>query len=75
VPVADIQYTQISENQYNINASFLDTNPDISEYLFNIIDKKSNQQIDSIVSETPSINYTFPGNGTYAVQMIFVTQE
>ncbi len=75
VPVAQINYTAISETEYNISAEFFGTNPDISEYIFNIIDKKTNKQIDSITAQATSINYVFPGNGIYAVQMVFVTQE
>lgn len=75
VPVAQINYTAINDTEYNISAEFFGTSPDISEYVFNIIDKKTNKKIDSITAQSTSINYTFPGNGVYAVQMVFITQE
>jgi hypothetical protein len=60
VPVAQINYTSINETEYNISAEFFGVNPDISEYLFNILDKNSNKQIDTVSSQSPSINYIFP---------------
>jgi len=75
VPVAQINYDAITETRYKITANFFGDKPDISEYIFNILDKKAHQKIDSITSDKPNINYTFPWNWTYAVQMSFVTQE
>ncbi len=75
VPVAYVNYNQISQMEYNIVWQFYGVWPDISEYVFNILDKQTNKTIDTISSKTPNITYTFPWNGVYAVQMVFVTQE
>jgi len=75
VPVAYINYTEINKTEYSISAQFYGVGPDISEYIFNILDKQTNKIIDTINSKTPNITYTFPGNWVYAVQMLFVTQE
>ena len=75
VPVAQISYTAINETEYNVSAKFFDTNPDISEYVFTILDKRTNKKIDTLTSQSQSINYTFPWDGVYAVQMSFITQE
>jgi hypothetical protein len=60
VPVAEIDYKVISDTEYNISAKFFGAVPDISEYVFNILDKSSNQKIDTVSSQSPSINYIFP---------------
>ncbi len=75
VPVAYLNYTAISNTEYNISAEFYDIGPNISEYVFNIIDKQTNKKIDTINSKNPTIKYTFPWNGVYSVQLVFVTQE
>lgn len=75
VPVWYVDYTQISKEEYNVVAKFYGDWPDISEYVFNILDKKSGKKIDTVTSKSSSINYTFPWNWTYAVQLLFVTQQ
>lgn len=75
VPVAEVSYQAIDEMQYNISAWFFGTPPDVSEYIFNILDKTTNKKIDSIASKNTDINYIFPGKWTYAIQIIFITQE
>jgi len=59
VPVAQINYDAITETRYKITANFFGDKPDISEYIFNILDKKSHKKIDSVTSDKPNINYTF----------------
>lgn len=75
VPVAYLNFTEVNKTEYSISAQFYGVWPDISEYIFNILDKQTNKIIDTINSKTASISYKFPGNWVYAVQMIFVTQE
>lgn len=75
VPVAYIDYTEINKTEYSVSAQFYDVGPDISEYVFNILDKETNKIIDTISTKTPNINYTFPGNWMYAIQLVFVTQQ
>lgn len=75
VPIAEISYSLIDANQYNIIATFLEKDPDISEYVFKILDKKNNKTIDTITSKTPAITYTFPWDWKYAIELTFATQE
>ena len=75
VPIAELSYNNIDTNQYNISVTFLESDPDISEYVFKILNKETNKIIDTITSKSPSITYTFPWDWRYAIQLIFATQE
>ena len=75
VPVAEISYSMITTTQYNIMATFPWEDPDIASYSFSIINKSNNTPIDVKESKEPSITYTFPWDGVYAIQLNFVTQE
>lgn len=75
VPVAQVGYNKVNDTEFNISVSFYQDNPDITEYIFSIIDKKNNQNIDTISSNSPNINYIFPGNGLYSIKVKFITKE
>lgn len=75
VPAAQVSYTPIDTTQYRIYVTFPDDNPNISEYAFSILDKNSNKNIYTIATKSSSINYTFPGDGVYAIKVSFITQE
>lgn len=75
VPAAQVSYTEIDTTQYRISVSFPDDNPNIAEYAFSVLDKQNNKNIYTLATKSSSINYTFPGDGVYAVKVSFITQE
>ncbi|HRU50134.1 MAG TPA: hypothetical protein P5155_01380 [Candidatus Absconditabacterales bacterium] len=75
VPVAYVDFAELDKGKYNISAQFYGVSPTVSEYKFNIINKQTNSLIESVSSQNPTIQYTFPGNGLYSVQVVFVTTD
>jgi hypothetical protein len=54
--------------------SFYDNTSIITEYLFDLLDKKNNSKvIDTVKSDNGSIQYDFPGGGLYAAKVTFLT--
>jgi hypothetical protein len=49
--------------------------PNVSEYKFNILDKQAGKIVDTVSSKNSTIQYNFPGNGLYSVQVIFITLD
>jgi len=74
-PVAYVNFDELEKGKYNISAQFYWGSPVISEYKFNIIDKQTNSLVDSIFSKNSTIQYVFPGDGLYSVQIVFVTAD
>lgn len=75
VPVCEIATSQIKGNEYQISTSFLDGNPQISEYVFSIVDRKNGNVIDTFKNTNGSLKYLFPGAGIYAIQVSYITTD
>lgn len=74
VPVCEVAYESLWWNKYSLSTSFYDNTSIITEYLFNILDKKNNSKvIDTIKSENGSLQYELPGWGLYAAKVVFLT--
>ncbi|MCK9467164.1 MAG: PKD domain-containing protein [Candidatus Absconditabacterales bacterium] len=75
VPIAYVDFVELDKGQYNISANFYGVEPTVSEYKFNILNKQNNKIVDTISSKNSTIQYTFPGNGLYSVQLVFITSD
>lgn len=75
VPVCEIATQQIKWNEYSITTSFLDGNPQISEYQFSIVDRVKKRTIETFKNTNWTLQYLFPWLGTYAIQVAYVTTD
>ena len=78
MPVCKLQLEQLKVNDYQLSASFLDnTERFVADYSFVFYDKATGKAIDEIHNSDLGLSfpYSFPGKGSYTVQMNFITND